>query len=206
MQIKHVKDHDFRPYGRIIEGYDVSGLMKVMMTTPLPEDVVYEPSVKEMEELAVAASISDGIYGQMPVQIGYCNGHNKKLNALEYHRDSEVNLAVTDLVLLIGRQQDIDDDFTYDTALAEAFLVPAGTLLEVYATTLHYAPCHIGEGGFRCVVILPRGTNEELCKKPAMLGKEEALLFARNKWLLGHREGGLPEQAWIGLKGENITL
>ena len=206
MEIKHVESPDFKPYGRIIKGYDVSGLTAVMMTTPLPEDVVYEPSVKAMEELLAAASIAAGIYGQMPIQVGYCNGHNKKLNALEYHRDSEVNLAVTDLVLLIGRQQDVEADFTYDTALAEAFLVPAGTLIEVYATTLHYAPCHTDEGGFRCVVILPKGTNEELAGIPETICGEEALLFARNKWLIGHQEGGLPEHAWIGLKGDNITI
>ena len=62
--------------------------------------------------LPIGRELSDGIYGQMGIQLGYCNGHNKKLNALEYHRDSEVNLAVTDLVLLLGRQQDIEEDFT----------------------------------------------------------------------------------------------
>lgn len=206
MEIKHVESPAFRAYGRIIKGYDVSGLTAVMMNTPLPEDVVYEPSVKAMEELPAAASISAGIYGQMPIQIGYCNGHNKKLNALEYHRDSEVNLAVTDLILLIGRQQDIQSDYTYDTSLAEAFLVPAGTLIEVYATTLHYAPCHTTDGGFRCVVILPKGTNEELSVTPETRCGEEALLFARNKWLIGHKEGGLPENAWIGLKGVNLNI
>lgn len=83
--------------------------------------------------------------------------------------------------------------------------MPAGTLIEVYATTLHYAPCHTKDDGFRCVVVLPKGTNEEL-KAPAPEGEgEEKLLFAKNKWLLGHPEGGLSERAWIGLKGENIT-
>ena len=206
MEIKHVEDPAFKTYGRIIKGYDVSGLTAVMMGTPLPDEVIYVPSVPAMEELPVAVAIADGLFGEMPVQIGYCNGHNKKLNALEYHRDSEINLAVTDLVLLIGRQQDITADFTYDTALVEAFLIPAGTLIEVYATTLHYAPCHTDEEGFRCVVILARGTNEELQGQPVPACGEETLLFARNKWLLGHPEGGLPAQARLGLKGDNITI
>lgn len=30
---------------------------------------------------------------------------------------------------------DINDDFTYDTSSVEGFLVPAGTVIEVYATT-----------------------------------------------------------------------
>ena len=133
------------------------------------------------------------------------SGHNKTLNAFEYHRDSEVNIAATDLVLILGLEQDIEDDLTYDTAKAEAFFVPAGTVVEVYATTLHYAPCHTDEAGFKCVVILPQGTNTHVNQVSAL--KEDALLFARNKWLIAHAESGLEKDgAFIGLKGENITL
>ncbi|MCC2820078.1 DUF4867 family protein [Lachnoclostridium pacaense] len=206
MELINVCSPEFRPYGRVITGYDVDGLMKAMESTPLPEDVVYVASVPELEALPIGADLSDGIYGQMEIQLGYCNGHNKKLNALEYHRDSEVNLAVTDLVLLLGRQQDIEEDFTYDTSKVKAFLVPAGTLVEVYATTLHYAPCQTEDSGFRCVVVLPRGTNTDLDHKPHVKCGEEKLITARNKWLIGHEEGGLDGGAWIGLKGENISL
>lgn len=206
MKINNVQDNEFHTYGRVITGYDMTELIEKMRKTPLPEDVIYVPTVPEFEALPQAAMLARGIYGDMPIQIGYCNGHNKKLNALEYHRDSEINLAVTDLILLIGRQQDIAQDYMYDTDLVEAFFVPAGTLLEVYATTLHYAPCHTDDRGFRCVVVLPKGTNEELAHPVKELCGEEKLLFARNKWLIGHAEGGLPENAWIGLKGDNISL
>ncbi len=145
------------------------------------------------------------MYGELPIQIGYCNGHNTKLNAVEYHRNSEINIAVTDLVLIIGKQQDIGADYTYDTSLMEAFLVPAGTVIEVYGTTLHYAPCHVEDGGFRCVVVLPRGTNTDM-EPLEIKNKEDELLFARNKWLIGHEEGGLPANAFIGLKGENLHV
>lgn len=206
MKTRTVYEDEFNAYGRVITGYDTAGLAEAMKKTPLPDDVVYVASVPELEALPVAKELEDGIYGQMPIQIGYCNGHNKKLNALEYHRDSEVNLAVTDLILLIGKEQDINGDFTYDTSLVEAFFVPAGTLIEVYATTLHYAPCHTEDGGFRCVVVLPKGTNEDLDREPALRCGEEKLLFAKNKWLIGHKEAGLPDNAWIGLTGENITI
>ena len=142
----------------------------------------------------------------MPIQVGFCNGHNKKLNAVEYHRDSEVNIAVTDLILILGKQQDITTEFTYDSGLMEAFLVPAGTVIEVYATTLHYAPCHVEDSGFRCVVILPKGTNMELESLGEAVYKEDQLLFATNKWLIGHEEGGLPEVAYIGITGENLSV
>ena len=207
MRQRSVSDPEFGTYGRVISGYDVTELMAEMMKTPLPEEVIYVPSVPELEQLFVAAEIAGEVYGQMPIQIGFCNGHNTRLNAVEYHRDSELNLAVTDLVLLLGRQQDITEDFTYDTSLVEAFFVPAGTLIEVYATTLHYAPCHIKDNGFRCVVVLPKGTNEALAPREPRPGNgEEKLLFARNKWLVGHEEAGLPANAWIGLKGKNVEM
>lgn len=205
MQIKNITDQAFAAYGKVITGIDVSGLLKEMEKTPLPEDVVYVPSVAELEALPVAELIQKNVYGQLPIQIGYCNGHNKKLNAVEYHRNSEINVAVTDLVLIIGKQQDIAADYTYDTSLMEAFLVPAGTMIEVYATTLHYAPCHVEEGGFRCVVVLPEGTNTDM-EPLAVCSKEDELLFAKNKWLIGHKEGGLPENAFIGLVGANLEL
>lgn len=214
MEIRQVTDASFQIYGKVITGYDCSELIRAMEQTEVPEDVMYLASVKELEEISVCRQMEKKLYGELPIQVGYCNGHNKKLNALEYHRTSEINVAVSDLVLLIGRQQDIREDQTYDTGLVEAYFVPAGTVLEVYATTLHYAPCHTGESGFRCVVILPKGTNTELeaqekNEEAKMQGKtvsEDRLLFAKNKWLIGHEEGGLPENAWIGLKGENLTI
>ena len=205
MTVKKVTDPAFKAYGRIITGYDFSGLLKAMEQTPLPEDVIYIPSLPEMEALPAAKELENGIYGQMPIQIGCCNGHNKKLNAVEYHRDSEVDIAVDDLILILGKQQDIEEDHTYDTSRMEAFLVPAGTAVEVYATTLHYAPCHVKDEGFRCVIVLPKGTNLDM-EPVDVKDPEDRLLFARNKWLIGHAEGGLPEGAFIGLKGENLSV
>jgi hypothetical protein len=205
MTVKKVTDPAFKAYGRVITGYDFSGLLKAMEQTLLPEDVIYIPSLPEMEALPAAKELENGIYGQMPIQIGCCNGHNKKLNAVEYHRDSEVDIAVDDLILILGKQQDIEEDHTYDTSRMEAFLVPAGTAVEVYATTLHYAPCHVKDEGFRCVIVLPRDTNLDM-EPVEVKDPEDRLLFARNKWLIGHAQGGLPEGAFIGLKGENLSV
>ena len=205
MEIKQVTDPAFGAYGKIITGYDCSELLAAMEQTPVPEDTIYVASDAGMEKLPVCRLIEKNLYGQLPIQVGYCNGHNKKMNAMEYHRTSEINVASTDLVLILGRQQDVEADDTYDTAKAEAFFVPAGTVIEVYATTLHYAPCHTQDGGFRCVVILPRGTNTDM-EPVENVFSEDRLLFAKNKWLIGHEEGGLPENAFIGLKGENRCI
>ena len=204
MKIQKVTDPAFRKYGKVLEGYNFGPLLKEMKHTPVPEDVVYVPSVEELEALDVEKDLKNRAFGGLPIEIGYCNGHNKKLNAVEYHRNSEINVAVTDLVLLIGHQQDIEADFTYDTANIEAFLVPAGTGIEVYATTLHYAPCHVNKSGFQCVVVLPRGTNTEI-DFPMPKDGENGLMTAQNKWLIAHEDAKI-EGAFNGLKGENITL
>lgn len=204
MKIQKVTDPAFRKYGQVLEGYDFTGLIKEMKHTPVPEDVIYVPSVEELEALDIMKDLQNKGYGGLPVQIGYCNGHNKQLNAVEYHRNSEINVAVTDLVLLIGHQQDIEPDHTYDTSKIEAFLVPAGTGIEVYATTLHYAPCHVNEGGFQCVVVLPKGTNTDLTFPTEKTG-EDSLMTAKNKWLIAHVDAKIAG-AFNGLKGENITI
>ena len=204
MKIKNVTDPEFRRYGRIVDGYDFTEMIKVMEQTPLPEEVIYVPSDNKLEKTEPAIDLKMRIFGELPIQIGYCNGHNSKLNALEYHRSSEFDIAQTDLILLLGMQQDIEDGDIYDTAKVEAFFVPAGTGVELYATTLHYAPCTAQEGGFRCVVVLPKGTNEELPFETAKEG-ENRLLAAMNKWLIAHEDAQI-EGAFCGLKGENINI
>ena len=206
IQIQKVTDKSFRKYGRILTGeYDVAELMTAMEKTECPDDaVIYIPSDKEIEKLPVMKAFTDSLYGGLPIQIGYCNGNNHLLNAVEYHRSSEINVAATDLILLIGSEQDIEEDDTYDTSKIEAFLVPKGTVIDVYATTLHYAPCSVDGANFRCVVVLPKDTNLDLVVKPEG-AKEDKLLVARNKWLIAHPDAKI-EGAFNGLKGENISV
>ena len=206
MIIKKITDSEFKKYGHVLENYDCSKLIEKMKTTPLPNNVVYEPSIKELEDLEIAQDLQIREFGELPIQVGYCNGNNYLLNAVEYHRSSEINVAVTDFILLLGCIQDVGKDYSYDTSNIEAFLVPAGTIIEVYATTLHYAPCNANENGFKCVVVLPRDTNLPLENKINKSG-EDVLLFARNKWLIGHKDTDLGTQgAFIGLKGKNISI
>ncbi|MDE7020863.1 MAG: DUF4867 family protein [Lachnospiraceae bacterium] len=205
MEIKKITDPSFRRYGRVIQGIDFSDLVEaIKKETPLPEGVAYEPSIAALEVTAAAKELQKKTYGELPIEIGYCNGHNYKLNAIEYHRSSEINVAATDAVLIVGMQQDITDDFTYDTSLMEAFLVPEGTAVEIYATTLHYAPCSANDGGFKVGIVLPAGTNYPL--QNTHEGWEDALIAAQNKWLIGHAEGGLDAGAHIGLVGKNLDI
>lgn len=84
-----------------------------------------------------------------------------------------------------------------------AFHVPAGVAVEVYATTLHYAPCNKGGRGFQVLVVLPKGTNTDL--KNEHREGEDGHLTAVNKWLLGHPDGVAAGQP-LGLVGENLSI
>lgn len=212
MKVKQVTDTSFRKYGKILTGIDFSEIYNVLEEMDYPEDVEYAASFGPLEEPEFRQKLSNTLYGELSVEIGYCSGHNKMLNALEYHRSSEANVAVTDIILLLGHQSDITEDFTYDTAQLEAFFVPAGTAVELYATTLHYVPIGTKENdyAFKMGVVLPFGTNFPLgVTLGAEAAKEklpeEKLLFAKNKWLIAHEESG-EEGAFIGLTGKNISV
>ena len=203
-----VYDPEFKPYGQIVDGMadTVQEILDVLKDAPQGPGVDYVPEYEPLQELPAMVEISEHCYGGMPVQLGWCNGHNTRLNCLEYHRDSEFNLGTEDFILLLAKQEEIVDG-VLDTAKVKAFRVPAGVLVEVYATTLHYAPCHCDESkGFRVLVALPQGTNTD---KPAIENKssEDKLLWARNKWLLAHPDSSEAAQgAHVGLSGENIDI
>lgn len=207
MKIYSIHDPEFAPYGKALEGYDTAPLLAALeKATPLPQEVEYVPSQPELEALPIARLLAANAYGGMPIQMGWCNGHNTKLNCLEYHRDSEINCGTSDFILLVAREDEVING-KLDTAKVKAFLAPAGALVEVYATTLHYAPCSARAGeGFRVLVALPKGTNGP---KPEVtpLNQEDKMLWACNKWLLAHPETSEAAQgAYTGLLGENIDI
>ena len=207
MKIYSVTDKEFAPYGKVLEGYDTAELLDAMRTVAMPaEGTAYEPGIECLEACGIFGELSDRAYGGMPVQLGMCWGYNTKLNCLEYHRDSEINIGTEDFVLLLAKQDEIVDG-VLDTARVMAFRAPAGVPVEVYATSLHYAPCHVCScKGFRVAVVLPKGTNTAM---PEFEPKcdEDTWMTARNKWLLAHPESGEAKSgAHIGLSGVNIDI
>ncbi len=206
MKILPVTSPEFKPYGRIVEGCDVKGILAALATRPLPDGVDYVPHDDVLGAAEGAQALGDVLFGGMPFQLGWCNGHNTKLNCLEYHRDSEFNLGCEDFILLIATLADVEND-RLDTAKVKAFRVPAGVLVEVYATTLHYAPCHTDPAkGFHVLVALPKDTNTDY--RPGGGPNEmDASLWARNKWLLAHAESAEAAQgAYVGLTGVNLDI
>ena len=207
MKIRPISDESFIKYGKPVEGYNLAPLFNILSEkTPKPKDgTVYVPSEPALEALPVFSELSASLYGGMPIQIGYCNGVNRSLNCLEYHRGSEVDLAADDIILLVAPLAELRNG-ALNTGLVEAFSVPAGAGVLLYETTLHYAPCCVpGHDGFRVAVVLPRGTNESLPRRT--LTREDRLLWARNKWLVAHPDAPEAAQgAYIGLAGENSTV
>lgn len=207
MKIYSVYDAEFRPYGKVLEGYDTKELLEAVAKIDMPEaGVNYLPGIDSLEACSIIEELSDRAYGGMPIQIGMCWGYNTRLNCLEYHRDSELNIGLGDFILLLAQQGDIVDG-QLDTATVKAFKAPAGAVVEVYATALHYAPCQADKAeGFKVVVVLPKGTNTA---RPAYEARneEEKWLTARNKWLLAHAEADEAKNgAHVGLYGTNIDI
>lgn len=208
MKIYSVFDPEFKHYGQVVDGMEdvAAQILAELEKTPLPDGTDYVAMDLKLQQLPAALAVSEHLYGGMPIQLGWCNGHNTKLNCLEYHRDSEFNLGTEDFILLVAKQGDIEDG-VLDTSKVMAFRAPKGVFVECFATTLHYAPCHTDPAkGFRVLVALPKGTNT---KKPNAEPKstEDKRLWACNKWLLAHPDSSEAAQgAYIGLKGVNIDI
>ena len=207
MNILSVYDKEFAPYGRVVEGYPVEGILKALAETPCTDAVVYEPRIEALHQAENAQAIGEALYGGMPFQFGFCNGVNTKLNCLEFHRDSEFNLGTEDFILLVAKQGDIVDG-VLDTAKVVAFKAPAGVLVECYATTLHYAPCSAKLGqGFRVLIALPDKTNTDYEGVRQGVNAMDKMLWARNKWLLAHPESSEAAQgAVVALTGVNVDI
>ena len=220
-----VFDDKFKEFGQVHSGYDVSELVSYMEdSTEIPtEGNKYVASVEAMELTHIAATIQRVIYGGMPIQIGYCNGRNSTYNGFEYHKCSELNIAVTDMMLVLGHSYDIDNCH-YNNDDATVFFVPKGTMIEMYQTTLHLSPLKVCDEGFKAVVVLAEGTNTPLSPKEKKerdkiithlanrnadeQDVETELLLARNKWVIAHPDRWqLTDQgAYPGIIGDNKEL
>lgn len=204
----HIEDSKFKHYGKVINEYDFNELETYMDSLTIPQDQnVYVASVTEMENTIIKNQLQEAFYGEMSIQIGYCNGPNSTLNGLEYHKSSEINIAITDMVLLLGKVQEVENNVFHSSDVI-AFFVPKGTAVELYSTTLHFAPCKVNNEGFKTIVILPKGTNDPLSTNIQKRTKEDELLFMKNKWLIAHpeREQLINKGAHPGIKGENIKV
>ena len=201
--IYDIESEEFAEYGCKLINIQTDEIVKAGKKIPFPQEgSVYEPSTPAFEALPIAEEIRRKCFGELPVQLGYCYGHNRFLNGWEWHTSNEINIAVTDFVLILAKRSELKNG-KIDAEAAKAFLVKAGDCVEIYATTLHFCPCEVEKGGFGCVVGLPAGTNvplEEL--------EENPLLFRKNKWIIAHVDNrGLIDRGVVpGITGINLEI
>ena len=209
VRVYSVFEEAFKTYGKVVGGFDFSKAVDYMLSkTDIPkENNIYLPSDEELEKFEVFESVKNVFYGEMPIQVGYCNGKNSTYNGFEYHKGSEINIAVTDFMLVLGHIWQIENNQFY-VGNEKVFYVPEGTAIELYQTTLHLSPCKCSDAGFKNIVILPKGTNTPLERKEKSDNSESELLLQKNKWVIAHkdREPLIKQGAYAGLIGENKEL
>ena len=203
IELYDVSGKEFATFGRIITSLDATEIIETAKKIANPDTgSSYLPTCEDFEILDIANKIENECFGTLPTQIGYCWGHNNFLNATEWHTSSEINIAITPLVLILGHIWDIKDG-KIDSSKFKAFFLPAGTAVEVYATSLHFCPCEVSEEGFGCVVGLPQDTNTDLT-----IEEKDPLLFRKNKWIICHKDNdALIEKGVVaGITGANYEI
>ena len=205
MTIHEINEELFSKYGRVLNFCGTEELAKALDGIPVPESGnKYEASVDALENCAIMEDIKRVCFGSMEIESGYCNGNGHKLNALEYHKCSEVNFTTTGMVLLLALPEDIKDGYI-DSSKVVAFNIPANVLIELHPLVMHFAPCRVSEGGFKCLVVLEKGTNLPLERVNTSADGEEKLLWMKNKWMTCHAESPQAEKgAFVGITGVNI--
>lgn len=202
MIIYSIHQQEFTRYGRVIENPFNDVFESAQKELAIPETgAMYKANVGAFETKETM-SYYRGYFGDMDVQIGYCWGRNDTMNALEWHKSSEINIALEDMILLLGDIRDIENGL-YNSENLKVFFVKKGEAIELYSTTLHFCPCSMEGKVFKCIVILPLGTNTPLDK----VGQDKKLI-AKNKWLICHSEAKkhVDMGRVIGITGENIVV
>ncbi len=201
IEILSVFDDSFKLFGEVLK-YDTKEIVAEGKKLEMPEAVIYKPSLDAFEKLSVTKEIAKDVFGYLPMQAGVCYGHASMMNATEWHTSTEINIAITDMVLILGNRWNIKDN-KIDSSEFKAFFVPEGTVVELYATTLHYCPSQTSDFGFICAVYLPTGTNTDLEEEPT-----DKRITAKSKWLLAHveNEAKIKQGAVAGITGKNYKI
>ncbi|MGN1281927.1 MAG: xylulokinase [Succinivibrio sp.] len=204
---KEVTDIEFERYGKVVEDIPTDSIIELLEQTPMTEGTDYKPSVELLERPDLKKILEEQVFGGLKIQVGYCNGHNRDLNALEYHRNSELNIAANDALLMVAPMTAVHDGII-DTNDVEIFRVRRGQAVLFYETTLHYAPCVAdNEEHFRMAVVLPKDTNTDRPEDVYRLN-ESGYLTHNNKWLFAHKDSpeGRAKVSTGRLIGTNLSL
>lgn len=202
IKIYGIHDEEFKKYGAVI-AFNAGEIVEECARLGKPENgTAYTASVKELESLESSDFLRKKLLGGCDAQVGLCCGHSSFLNGLEYHNSSEINVAATPLVLILGLRYEMEGD-EYSSENIKAFYLEKGDVVEVFGTSLHFCPCQVSDEGFSCVVVLPKGTNTDLEEQT-----DDKLLFRKNKWIICHdkNEALINRGVYPGIHGTNYEI
>ena len=197
-----VTDPEFARYGRIVE-MDTAEILRVADAMERPKgSVAYLPAVDAFEALPIHKEICERVFGTLPTQTGYCHGTNSVLDATEWHYSSELNIAITPIILILGKRADFHNG-VMNSADMKAFFLPRGVAVEVYGDSTHYCAIQVSDEGFGAVVALPKETNTTLSSPVS-----DPLMTAKNKWIVTHPDAKklVDKGIVVGISGENYTV
>lgn len=207
LDILPVASPDFAVYGMVHSEVQVPGMKEFVRTHGTEGEELYVPCEEALMNMEESRVIKENLFGQVDCQIGYYHGRGTKLNAVEYHKCSEVLVLFEPAVLVLGSVWEIKDH-KLSSSVMKLFYVPADTCVELYATTLHFSPLMATQRGVSQVVAQAAGTNTPLVTERIDRLKTDRYLLERNKWVLAHKEyiKTLGEGSYEGIIGENIAL
>ena len=178
-------DKKFKKYGRVLN-YNTTQLIDQLSQSSnlnkikaMPK-ASYRPNIPSLHHYDFIDLIRQDIFGELDIQVGIVEGRNNFATGTEFHQGSEVNIAITDCILVLGSKYDMINE-EIDISQMVIFYVKKGEALEIYSSTLHYTPIEVDSNGFEVIVILIKGTNTDIdCKNNSLLCK-------KNKWYVAHK-------------------
>ena len=209
LEIESVFSSSFNEYGKILNLNCRDKLLKKLDSeTQIPnKGNIYTPFVRNWEDKETVDEIFP--YFNEKIEIGYCNGQNTSLNALEWHCCDEINIYATDAILFLAKLTDFDKEQKIDSSKVKTFFVPKNTAILLLKSTLHFSPCKVDQGGFKAIIILSNLTNTEL-KNTTILGNEKykEFLFKKNKYIICHKDFSTltVQNVKANLVGKNLNL
>ena len=122
IHIYSVHDEAFKAYGRMIDADTAVFSKTAEAAVAFPaEGSQYMASLPQLEALPETAALNEAYCGQLDEQWGLCLGHSNQLGALEWHTCNEFNIAVRELVLLLAKRSDMDENNRLDANKIKAF-------------------------------------------------------------------------------------
>lgn len=208
-KILTLDDPSFNEFGVVYHQYDAdfASIETEMDKVQMPSvGMQYVGSNKGLEAIPAIQAMSNDIFAGMPTQAGQTIGHANSFSAIEFHQCSELNVMMDDVIMVLGRRQNLEKTGSFNpNTEGKIYYMPKGTVVEIYNDTLHYAPIEVTKAGFKVIVILITGTNDELPDNFVTTNKR---VVKKGKFQVVHesRTDKIAAGAVVGVTGKLIEL